>query len=553
MRGGGDRLVSTGKSTASRGAVEGGRRGGVPLPARLSLRLLAFNLLLVFMPAAGLLYLDTYEKQLLEAQERAMVQQGRVLSAALSERGQLSPQDVARVLTLLNRRIESRLRVVDPSGRVIGDTSRLGPRKESPPGRSEMEGDGSGRRGILYRTGAALYAVYKRAALPPEPPVEPRETVDAEGRLRGREVESALAGRYGTTVRTSGGGQRSVTLYSAIPITNGGHPSGAVLVSQSTYRILQDLYTIRLGIFKVCIASFVLAAVLSLLVSTTIARPIRALRDEAAAILDRRGRLQGSFRLSRKADEIGDLSRALHDLTRRLEEYQGFLETFAADVSHEFKNPLASIRTAAEMLAESDKPEDRRRFLAMAQGEVRRMERLLSDLKEMTRIDARLEAEGEEGVSLNALLRRVCEGYALRGTAARFAFEGPDDTVGVRASEERLAQVFENLLDNAASFSPDGAEVSVRLSREQGAATVAVSDRGPGILPEHFSRIFDRFFTWRPNEHGRAREHTGLGLAIVRTIVEGYGGTVSASNNPEGGATFTVRMPVSRTGVFRIR
>ncbi len=537
------------------------------MPAGLSVRLLAFNLLLVFLPAAGFLYLDTYEKQLLEAQERAMVQQGRVLSAALSERGAPSASAVGRILALLNRRIESRIRVVDAEGRVLGDSSRLGPRSEKGPekekekekeketGREKAMGEPAGRSRFLYRTGAALYSVAsvaKRIALPPEPPAAaPSEPTDAEGRLSGREVRAALAGRYGTTVRTSAGGQRSVTLYSAIPIMSGGRPTGAVLVSQSTYRILQDLYSIRLGVFQVCLASVVVAVLLSFLASATIARPLRRLRDESAAILDRRGRLRGNFRRSEKADEIGDLSRALHDLTRRLEEYQGFLETFAADVSHEFKNPLASIRTAAEMMAEAENPADRRRFLAMAQGEVRRMERLLSDLKEMTRIDARLESEGEETVSLTALLERLCEGYRLRGTRTRFLFESPAEAVGVQASEERLAQVFENLLDNAASFSPDEGEVSIRVLREQGAATVTVSDRGPGIPPEHFHRIFDRFFTWRPAERARSREHSGLGLAIVKTIVEGYGGSVEAGNREGAGAVFTVRIPASRTGVFR--
>jgi two-component system sensor histidine kinase ChvG len=441
---------------------------------------------------------------------------------------------------------------------VLGDTSRLGPRrtdaKPAPPAADETKA----RSRWLYRAGVALYAAARRLVpAPPEPPVEPREPVSEDGRLVGREVRAALDGRYGTTIRTSSGGQRSVTLFSAIPVTYSGRAVGAVLVSQSTYRILQDLYAVRLGIFKVWLASVALAIVLSLFVATTIARPLRSLRDEAAAILDRRGRLKGSFRLSQRSDEIGELSRALHDLTRRLEEHQRSLESFAQDVSHELKNPLASIRTAAEMLSETDDRAERRRFLAMASGEVRRMERVLSDLTEMTRIDARLEGEPTEPVSLNALLERICEGFRLRKSPVSFELETPPETIAVQASEERLAQVFENLLDNAASFSPPGESVRVRLSRERGGAEVTVSDRGPGIPPEHLSRIFDRFFTWRPDapaerDGGHRDRHTGLGLSIVRTIVEGYGGTVTAESEPGArqGATFTVRMPASRTGVF---
>ena len=285
--------------------------------------------------------------------------------------------------------------------------------------------------------------------------------------------------------------------------------------------------------------------------SITIARPIRELRDEADAILDGRGRIRGRFRKSAKADEIGDLSRTLHELTRRLEEYQRFLESFAAEVSHEFKNPLASIRTAAELLSESEDRAERQRFVRMVQGEVVRMERLLSDLKEMTLIDARLETEDQGPVSLTALLEKVCEGYRLRGSRVRFTCEAPPEDVAVRASGERLAQVFENLLDNAESFSPDGGTVRVLLERRDGAAVVTVSDAGPGIPPEHLSKIFERFFTWRPQSPAGAPRHTGLGLAIVRTIIEGYGGTVTARSPEGGGAEFAVRIPASRTGVYR--
>ncbi len=518
------------------------RRGG------LSTRLLAFNLLLVFIPAAGLLYLGTYEKQLLEAQERSMVQEGRVLAAALSEPGALAGEEAPRVLARLNRRLESRIRVVDAQGKILADTSRLGPRREKP---AEEGREARGRDRLLYRVGAVFYSLYHRLLPPGEPPLEAREPSPRDGLLRGREVEAALSGRYGRAVRPSPAGQRSVTLSIAIPIEGvGAVPAGAVVVSSSTWRILQDLYAIRLGIFQVCLGSVALAGGLSLLVSKTIARPVQELRDDAAAILDRRGRLQGNFRRSQRKDEIGELSRALHDLTARLEGYQSFLESFAAEISHEFRNPLASIRIAAEMAGDSEKEEDRRRFLEITQREVQRMERLLSDLREMTRVDARLESEEQGSLSLNALLERVCEGYRLRGSPVVFLFEPPGETITVRASGERMAQVFENLLDNAASFSPDGSAVRLRLDREEGAACVRIADQGPGIPTEHLPRIFERFFSWRPDQPEAADRHTGLGLAIVRTIVEGYGGAVFAANNPEGGATFTVRMPASRTGVF---
>ena len=509
----------------------------------LTLRLLAFNLLLVFLPAAGLLYLDIYEKQLLEAQERSMVQQGRVFAASMSGRA-LSREEVDRVLRQLNRRLDARLRVVDREGVVLGDTSRLGPRlaklpaSEAPPA----------RRNPLYRVGAFLYDLYKRIALPPEPAVEP-ESPGSAARLEGKEIQSALSGRYGRATRVTPG-QRSVTLTSAIPIESGGQVVGAVVVSQSTYRILQDLYAVRTAIFRVCVFSFAIAVVLSILVATTIARPIRRLRDEAEAILDRRGRLTRGFRGPRRRDEIGDLARALEELTRRLDDRLRSLESFASDVAHELKNPLASIRTATEMLAEVEDPRERRRFLDVVQEEVARMEHQLSELAEVTRIDARLEAEEQVPVPLNGLLARVAERFRMRENGrVNILFEPPQEIVTVRASPDRLTQVFENVLENAASLTADGGSARVTLQRSpDGAALVAVSDEGPGIPEAHRERIFERFFSYRPGDADK--RHAGLGLAIVKAIVEGYGGSVTAANNSDRGATFTVRLPASRTATL---
>ncbi len=519
--------------------------------SRLSLRLLLFNLLLVFLPVAGFLYLDTYEKQLLEAQERAMVQQGRILAAALSGRGALDPAEVARLLARLNRRSEARLRVLDARGNILADTSRGAGARPSAGEPAPSGETGPARRNALYRLGAFFYDLYRRF-LPPEPGIEPQESA-TPGRLEGREIRAALSGRYGRATRVSPG-QRSVTLSSAIPIDDSGRVAGAVVVTQSTHRILQDLYAIRLRISEVCAASLLGALILSLFVSATIARPIRRLRDEAEAILDRQGRLKRRFRGISRRDEIGDLARALEELTRRLEVHVRSLETFASDLAHELKNPLASIRASMEMLADVADPVERRRFQSVVLEEVVRMEHQLSELAEITRIDARLEAEEQQAVPVNGLLQQIAERFRLRENGRiQFLLEMPEDVVTVRAAPERLTQVFENVFDNAASFSPDGAAVRVALTRSVDGAAVTVSDEGPGIPASHAAKIFDRFFSYRPDGGQRGRRHTGLGLAIVRTIVEGYGGGISAANNPDRGATFTVRLPASRTGVMAMR
>ncbi|HVR94973.1 MAG TPA: ATP-binding protein [Thermoanaerobaculia bacterium] len=529
----------------------------------ISPRLLAFNLLLVFLPAAGFLYFEVYERQLLEAQERAMVQQGRVLAAALSGHGEIDAAAAKGLLQRLEQRTEARLRVVGRHGELLADSSVLGATAPPPvPSASgvilPLRGGESKlsypvpretRESLLYRGGAVLYRLYRRLSPDDEDSKATSRRTETfyspRGPLLGPEVQAALAGRYGATTRPTRGDERSLTLHSAIPVRSNGEVVGAVLVSQSTFRILGALVEVRLDIFQVFLASLLAAVVLSLLVSTTIALPLRRLRNEANALVDRRGRLRGSFRGSRRADEIGDLARALEQLTRRLEGHLRFIESFASDVSHEFKNPLASIRSATEMLAEVENPADRERLLAVAQREVARMERLLSGVREITEIDARLEEEAVGRVDLKSLLSEVAEGFRLRGGRdVGIELRTPAEPVVVRASAERLAQVFENLLDNAVGFSPPGSAVTLELQRQDGVASVIVADRGPGIPEEHLGRIFDRFFSYRPGEPHARNGHTGLGLAITRVITEGYGGTIAARNRQEGGAAFEIRLPV---------
>jgi two-component system sensor histidine kinase ChvG len=361
----------------------------------------------------------------------------------------------------------------------------------------------------------------------------------------GDEVRAALDGRSGVAERISPD-RRSVTVYVAEPIRAGDRVIGAALASQSTYAILQDLYTVRLGILRIFVVSLIVAIIISLLVATTIVRPLRQLRLEAGAILDRRGRLRGRFRGSRKHDEIGDLSRALERLTRRLDEHVKFIESFAADVSHEFKNPLASIRTATEMLAEVDEPAQRNRFLRMVELEIARMESLLSGVREITMIDAQLAAETRQRVDVGALLAAIVDGFRMREKErVDIRLDPPSEGCEVNASEERLIQVFVNVLENAVSFSPPGGVVSIAARRDEAMVTVTIADQGPGIPEANLPRVFDRFFTHRPeNARGRSA-HSGLGLSIVKAIVDGYGGSIAALNGESGGARFEIRLPAA--------
>ena len=506
--------------------------------ARIGPRLLAFNLLLVFVPAVGFFYLGVYELQLLRSQEQSMVQQGRILAASLADRGEFLDIEAQRALRRLEQRVTARIRVLDSEGRLLADSSQLGPRSTNG---DQVAGDVGTRGSWLYRLGAKGFRLYHQLVGTPQFEGQ-EEFYDPAVPFAGREVLGALEGQYGAITRITPR-QRSVTLYSAIPVRDGQEIAGVVLVSQSTFRILRDLYELRLAGAKVFTASVLAAAILSLLVATTIVRPLARLRRQANQLVDRHGKLRGRFGGAGRRDEIGDLARALEDLSSRLHQQVRFFQTFAADVSHEFKNPLASIRTATEMVADSQDEAEAERLTNIVLEQVARLERLLSEVREITVIDARLESEESQLVELNHLIDSIVKAMRLRFPEIRFEVEIPEE-LWVDGIPERLAQVFENLLDNAASYTPEQGQVSVSGEPGDVGIRIAVDDSGPGVPEKHRPRVFDRFFSHRPASGvARGADHSGLGLAIVRAIVEGYGGSVVVTESPAGGARFEVFLP----------
>ena len=371
-------------------------------------------------------------------------------------------------------------------------------------------------------------------------PVQGAETiVVAPDLIVAPEVERAFTGVYGAATRLSPGGQRSVTLYSALPIVAGNDVIGVVLVSQSTWRILQRIYDVRLRMFTVVVVSLGFAIALMIVASVTIVTPVRRLRDDAESLADRRGRLVRRFRGVERSDEIGELARALDDLTARLEAHLRFTERFAGDVTHEFRNPLASIRASAETLADAERPEDRRRFRARIDRDIVRLEALLRGVRDLTSVDAQLEEEPRAAVDVAAVVREC-----VMGRDERFDLRLGETPLMVDASVGRVRQIIENLIDNAISFSPPHTPIEIAAVANHEAVVIRVRDHGPGIAPEHLTRIFDRFFCHRPDQPDARQHHTGLGLAIARTIAQRYGGDLRAENHPDGGAVFELTLPL---------
>jgi two-component system sensor histidine kinase ChvG len=520
--------------------------------SRISFRLLCFNILLVFLPIMGSLYLDTYEKQLLKEQEDSMVQQGRLIASAIishlellqtGEHPTTIDSDFAEKLLInLKQRTESRLRIIDMNRMLVADSAVLEEEifEEEELEYTWREETPAEETNWLYETASLPVRLYRKFFMPPQPVSEPIK-IYGENSFSGPEIDAALEGMYGATTRLSAGGQQSVNLYIAIPIQYEDSVIGAVLVSQSTYKILQNLYEVRLGIFYIFLFSVFAALLISLILSYTIARPLNKMRKDAEMLLDARGRLTRPLKPFKRWDEIGTLSRSLYGLTQQVEKHISFIESFAADLSHEFKNPLASIRTATEIAIDAKKEKERNHFLHLVQKDISRMEQLLAGVKEISLIDTHLSEEECKNIEIQTLLKNCVEGFKLRNNNIQFKFHMPKEKIYFYAAPERIVQVFTNLLDNAISFSPKNGCIGIFLKEKKPFIEIGISNEGPSIPQEHMDKIFKRFFSFRTDVNHQ--DHTGLGLAIVKAIVEGYGGNISATNLKEKGTMFILHLP----------
>jgi two-component system sensor histidine kinase ChvG len=310
-------------------------------------------------------------------------------------------------------------------------------------------------------------------------------------------------------------------------------------------QILRALDEVRVQLFGLLLVSLAVAAVLSFWFARGLALPLRALARESATGLDRDGNLRTTFTGWDRGDEIGALARGLGRLSGNLARRLQDLEAFAADAAHEIKNPLATVRSAVELLEGETEPAARRRLHELALSEVGRIERLLTARRTLARLQSedvdRVAFDGAEAVRERA---EVCA--RERGARVRVACDVAIPPL--RGSIERFEQVLDNLLSNAADFAPPSDDIEVALESVEGVrlARLEVRDRGPGIPLEHLERVFDRFFSYRPDAPASA--HLGLGLGIVRAIVERNGGRVSAHPRDGGGAILRVFWPTAERG-----
>jgi len=311
---------------------------------------------------------------------------------------------------------------------------------------------------------------------------------------------------------------------------------------------------VRLTILYIFAGALVITVLVSFYFAGTIARPLHKLADAAEAVRHSVGREHDSIPdLRHRSDEIGDLSGVLREMTGALTSRITAIERFAADVSHEIKNPLTSLKSAIETIQRIENPDHQRELLRIVKEDVERLDRLITDISDASRLDAELGRTEAEEIDLAQMVETlVSMRQTVRGegneAAVTLRFEREDDgPFLVRGMEGRLVQVLQNLIGNAESFSPPGGMITLSVFREDAWVLVHCDDEGPGLPAGKLEAIFDRFYSERP-EHEKFGAHSGLGLSICKQIIEAHDGAIHAENlsprnGKAGGARFVIRLP----------
>jgi len=539
---------------AAPGSSVGRRRGiGRRLISPLTRRIIAVNVLPLLLLAVGFLYLGKFEASLIGQQIESLRTQGEIFAAALGEGAVLESTDEGEILLpdlsrqMMRRLVEptrTRARLFDINGKLVADSRLL-----RGPGDAVQVSELSApdKRGVVGRTFERVYD-WIVDLLPSHRRYPPyREGDSAEGY---REAMQALHGESASVVRSdpaAGGLLISV----AVPVQRYKQVLGAVLLSTGSGEIEDELRTVRLELLRIFGVAFLVTLLLSFYLAGAIARPVRRLAEAAERARGRGARVEIPD-FTGRGDEIGELSGSLREMTDTLWQRMSAIESFAADVAHEIKNPLSSLRSAVETATRIADPEKQRRLMAIILDDVERLDRLITDISDASRLDAELSrlelAPTEIGAMLGALAD-VHQATQADGEP-RLALELPPDAgvhpLVVPGIEGRLSQVFRNLIANAKSFSPAGGEIRIRAEHDGRAVLVTVEDGGPGIPDDKLTTIFDRFYSERPVGE-KFGTHSGLGLSISKQIIEAHRGQIWAENRRDGagrvcGARFLIRL-----------
>ncbi|MFZ0528075.1 MAG: sensor histidine kinase [Xanthobacteraceae bacterium] len=548
----------------------------------LTRRIVVLNLTGLVALSIGIIFLSQFRNGLIDARIQSLQVQGQIIAGAIAasatvesdssitldpdklqslQPGQsygpnedalygidfpINPERVAPILRRLVSPTKTRARIYDRDGVLLVDSRNLFGRGDVL--RFDLPSPTAEKPGLFERAFIALRMWLGRGDLPVYHELGPD---DGKGYA---EVAQALNGENASVVRINERGDVIVSV--AVPVQRFRAVRGALMLSTQGADIDNMVEAERLAIIKVFLIAAGVMIVLSILLAGTIAEPVRRLADAAESV---RRRIRSRVEIpdfTRRRDEIGHLSGTLRDMTNALYSRIEGIESFAADVAHELKNPLTSLRSAVETLPVAKTDESRGRLLAIIQHDVRRLDRLISDISDASRLDADLQRQEAAPVDLGKLLSTLVsvanEVKRDDGVKVSLKFEGGGTRAfQVPGHDSRLGQIVDNLIENARSFSPPGAIVRVTCRRLRNQIEIFVDDDGPGVRDDVREKVFERFYTDRP--HQGFGQNSGLGLSISKQIVDAHGGTIRVENRtgapgPDGepnvlGARFIVRLP----------
>ncbi len=518
----------------------------MPHFSALTWRILAFNALALLIMIGGVIAVQSSGRGLVQERISGMQQEAQIVAGAIA---QYATDDETRTLNvsmaepLLRQLIAPtrlRARLYLPTGHLVLDTRLLLARysvKSAPLPALD-------RWSQIKEWGRRIYD----GLMGVRPFAQPEQY--SEGGSDGRvypEVMEALNGNAASTERVDD--QNKLVLSVAVPVQGISALYGALFVSTEGGDIDDILRAERFTLFEVCLVALAVMLLSSFYLASTIGEPVRRLAAAADRVRQGAGGRDAIPGFPERNDEIGDLADSFKEMTAALYARIDAIERFAADVAHELKNPLTSLSSAMEMLVRAKDDETRARLLALVRADVKRIDRLITDISDASRLDAELNREAHSAIELSHLLETIVEIYAVTESGVRVELNDalPPGTK-VMGHDEKLGQVFRNLIDNAMSFSPKTGSIRVAAGLHHAFARVTVDDDGPGIPEENLESIFERFYTERPGESfGR---NSGLGLSIARQITQNAGGRIWAENrfDEKGvklGARFIVELPVA--------
>ena len=535
------------------------------------LRILAVNAMALAFLVGSLLYLGRYQDRIIDNELNSLRLQARIMASAVAEDAVVIDENDNNILSpllarLMVRRLaettETRTRLFDADSTLLADSrSLLSDNKKVdvaalPPTQPDEEDPRHGRFaqiiGVVFDI---IDFIHERHEYPPYPNDESQNGKDYDI------ISHALKGEIMPQVWRLPEGK--LLLGAAVPVIHHTHPLGAVMLTRSNDNIERAIYSVRIDILKIFCITLFITMLLSLYLTRAIARPIRLLALAADRLRHGQSQIVGLAGtadllqpdvipdMTGRRDEIGDLSGALRDLTSALSQRIGSIEHFAADVSHEIKNPLTSLRSAVETAERVQDPASQRKLMAVIRDDVDRLDRLITDISSASRLDAELSRAKTDPIDMAHMLGVIIDLYSQPAHEpakhAAVVLNITGEKLPIMGVEVRLVQVLQNLIENALSFSPPQGKVILSATKQGEEVCIGVEDDGPGIPENKLNAIFERFYSERPRTE-KFGMHSGLGLSIAKQIIEAHRGRIIAENRKDEsgkiiGARFTIKIP----------